>query len=1136
MAIVTGDRYLESLVRFVERNAEPLLEGTLTLKLNPVGLRYVQSRLEALEELEGLLAGAPVDYLRAYVSDLGDHRALEQLRRILRLLTSLKVISVIPPPERDPTPLSLLPFGRLKVLELRGCDLSSTAARGLLELRHTLEKLICHNSTDALRHVFASRIVDIKDSPTWNRLSFISCACNGLVLMDESLQLLPVVEILDLSRNQFAKVDNLRKCTRLRHLDLGFNHLRTVTSLSEVLCPIIKLVLRNNALTTLCGIENLKSVEGLDLSYNILSTFSELEILASLPSLQSVWLEGNPICCARWYRAHVFSFFSHPEKVKLDEKGINTREFWERHVVLASRHKRPAGYGFYFPANENANDDSSVNTKKKSRLALIEDEEQRRYFCAESVDQDSASCDSDNLKKAETVVTDSEAEITDLMNRVEFMKKEQSVLWLRNFREWMDQAAQDGLYVGKCMESNLSNDTGKYSKQRKGEKHLGKCPVRVMDSLQTSEGEYSINSLDSDKPFSDTSVCIHGRQLSYSNGKAALTLPFVDETGFQTGRVDPEYDQVGVCCKELLDSVPSENNSSFFLTNFMLEGGEETEGRKNSASLTAFEEIMESRLSSHNPGSPPHYQEDILHRRQNMEDDFLLLSAESYLAASSDSDTSCSDDDSSNFCNSSLGIDQLFNEESMKRSLSDHTSEFELKDDPQDARERDSIILMSGTNVEPYSSIREPTMSNHGEPFPTSAMDESSSERGRIISEDVGDKGKGKWKPKRRVATLLEENSLAANDNTRESNGILEVNKADIEDEYKLPSCNENHLDKLQDREEKWLVLNSDASNASLNSFQVQGDHLRAKPSSLDAVEVHMEKYFLTNLADSGGSETCQELICCDCILGEGPGYQEREVAVLRSNKQKVYVLLINLICEGPGVVSKVLGCHRLEEIKEVVIGLGLQTLRVQVEGDVSYMFLVRSSRKLERLLYLLRACDSGASSSGCSMKSWDQVQTELFDKHVCGGLKISIFLYSVLLFWHDKCEGDSWLSRSLFLVEGYVLLCFEDLLQFGKSTDDIGVSTPYFTLDSCCPIENILEMVIEPKETRCLTLILDHVTLGKNYINRSDQKPLAEKAVHVLTWRLKWFSEERLLKFVALLKAIHAGLATSPLHVKCKS
>nr|GLL45785.1 serine/threonine-protein kinase 11-interacting protein-like isoform X2 [Ipomoea trifida] len=94
-----------------------------------------------------LLAGASVDYFRAYVLDLGDHHALEQLRRILCFLTSLKVFSVLLPPARDPSPLLLLPFTRLKVLELRICDLSTSAARGLLQLRQSLKKLICHNST-----------------------------------------------------------------------------------------------------------------------------------------------------------------------------------------------------------------------------------------------------------------------------------------------------------------------------------------------------------------------------------------------------------------------------------------------------------------------------------------------------------------------------------------------------------------------------------------------------------------------------------------------------------------------------------------------------------------------------------------------------------------------------------------------------------------------------------------------------------------------------------------------------------------------------------------------------------------------------------------------------------------------------
>ena len=87
--------------------------------------------------------------------------------------------------------------------------------------------------------------------------------------MDESLQLLPAIETLDLSRNKFAKVDNLQKCTKLRNLDLGFNHLRSISSLSEVSSRIVKLVVRNNALTTVNWIENLKSLMGLDLSYHL---------------------------------------------------------------------------------------------------------------------------------------------------------------------------------------------------------------------------------------------------------------------------------------------------------------------------------------------------------------------------------------------------------------------------------------------------------------------------------------------------------------------------------------------------------------------------------------------------------------------------------------------------------------------------------------------------------------------------------------------------------------------------------------------------------------------------------------------------------------------------------------------------
>eukprot|EP00252_Welwitschia_mirabilis_P019771 TRINITY_DN4673_c0_g1_i1.p1 TRINITY_DN4673_c0_g1~~TRINITY_DN4673_c0_g1_i1.p1 ORF type:complete len:281 (+),score=8.52 TRINITY_DN4673_c0_g1_i1:47-844(+) len=234
MGVVTGDVYVELLLKYVEREEGELVEGERALKMNPLGLHYVNIRLEKLRELEQLSEGAPVDYLRAYIAELGDYRALEHLRRLLQFIPSLKVVSVLRHPLRDPTPVCLSPFSRLRRLELRGCNLSASAARGLLELAHSLEELVCFNSTEALRHIFAARIVDITCCPVWRRLSFVSCSNNNMLLMDESLQLLPAVVNLQLSQNRFASISNLHKCTQLKHLQLGYNHIRTLSSLSKV--------------------------------------------------------------------------------------------------------------------------------------------------------------------------------------------------------------------------------------------------------------------------------------------------------------------------------------------------------------------------------------------------------------------------------------------------------------------------------------------------------------------------------------------------------------------------------------------------------------------------------------------------------------------------------------------------------------------------------------------------------------------------------------------------------------------------------------------------------------------------------------------------------------------------------------
>ncbi|KAI8528603.1 hypothetical protein RHMOL_Rhmol12G0160600 [Rhododendron molle] len=1067
MAVVTGDRYLESLVKFVEKQAGPLIEGTLVLKLNPVGLHYVQSRFEALAELEGLLAGAPVDYLRAYVSDLGDHRALEQLRRILRLLTSLKVVSVLPAPARDPTPVSLWPFGRLK---------------------------------DALRHIFVSRIAEIKDSPHWNRLSFVSCACNGLVLMDESLQLLPVVETLDLSRNKFAKVDYLRKCTRLKHLDLGFNHLRTIVSLSEVSCQIVKLVLRNNAISTLRGIENLKSLEGLDLSYNLISNFSELEILSGLRSLQSLWLEGNPLSCARWYRAHVFSFFRHPDKVELDEKKICTREFWKSQIIVASRQKRPASFGFYSPAKDDAESEGTTNTKRKkhSRLASIECEEQAMQIGS---DQDSVSCENETLSKEENDISDEETEIVGLMNRIEYMKKERSALWLLEFKDWLDQESENFTDKAKY-NASISNPEREHNpKLRTRQRHHGESSRYVSDSFQASGDESSTNILESDSSFADNYSVLHAHQYFDRINEAAskFSMEHTSRTSVSAvGKMDPKQEQMNTYPNDGCFSIGAGN---YHLDPLAIGGAEKIDANNKIMRKNAIGDIMESRSPSICPGSPPHYQQDILHRRNYLEEEFLQLSAESYSVASSDSDTSLSEDDFTKFGSFIPKGDQSKVEEFSDRS--GHLSRHQLEGRHNKGHEV-SPLMQNGAHLSAsYAEQASGILASEHSPqllrdnIPTSECDDAIVHCGKQEA-DWLERKNCRRKPKRRFILPVEEK------NSVDGSG---------QPSLKLDGDVDNGMDRVEDerrREIHGSVLHSiDKKKTSDIGIPASRSHNGVRIiSGSDSVSLVAEDFignlFNSTIGDLGVHETCRESLSALEFFASHVLITFvstcREVVVLLSSELKLYVLLINAANDGSGVSLKLMGCHKIEDVREVLVGLGLQIL------------------------------------------SLEQAQVESFEKHLHGGSKMSLFQYSMVLFSRKNIGEDLWFPRSLFVVEAYLVVCIEDFMQFGSLSEDR--SPPYYSINSCCSIADISEMVIDTREIWCLTLSLEQETSTfcasqKVKVEEEDASLTGKRSASASsTWKLKWFSEDSLFNFVALLKAIHAVTAnpSSPLLVRCVS
>ncbi|KAI3776403.1 hypothetical protein L1987_46184 [Smallanthus sonchifolius] len=288
-------------------------------------------------------------------------------------------------------------------------------------------------------------------------------------------------------------------------------------------------------------------------------------------------------------------------------------------------------------------------------------------------------------------------------------------------------------------------------------------------------------------------------------------------------------------------------------------------------------------------------------------------------------------------------------------------------------------------------------------------------------------------------------------------------------------------------------------------------------------------KNFNADLADFGVEETCRQYVSCNCLLEDPSGCSKSGMVLLLSGEQKLYVVLLSGRHNGSGSSPSLVGCFATEDVREVLVGLGLQAVRVYTKRGARYMFVTRSIEKSRMLISILEFFHSNAKK-GFPLISLDKIQVALFERDVCGGAKTNILQYTMVLFWNNNSEDNQWFSRSLFVLGGHMLVCIEDISQFGFDSQD--TYTPYFSLDTCCSVVNALEMVIDTKESFCVTLTLNSVTSDPSPLNLSWKSENGsvnnqDAASVPVTWKLRWFSENGLFKFVALLKALHAGAGT---------
>ena len=81
---------------------------------------------------------------------------------------------------------------------------------------------------------------------------------------------------------------------------------------------------------------------------------------------------------------------------------------------------------------------------------------------------------------------------------------------------------------------------------------------------------------------------------------------------------------------------------------------------------------------------------------------------------------------------------------------------------------------------------------------------------------------------------------------------------------------------------------------------------------------------------------------------------------------------------------------------------------------------------------------------------------------------------------------------------------------------------------------------VVEAKESLSVTLALARAKSVRHCSGKAGEKiegaDEAKTSSGSQTWRLQWFSEDGVFKFVTLVKAIHAGVNMSPLPIRCIS
>nr|XP_009932443.1 PREDICTED: serine/threonine-protein kinase 11-interacting protein [Opisthocomus hoazin] len=268
-----------------------VLDGSSTLTLLTPTLQHLtqvfEQHLGSRNQNRGFVA------LPSHPAETAAILQAQFLFDVLQKTHSLKLVHV--PNCVLQSAVKIFPFKSLRHLELR--SVPPHCLRGLRFVYSQLESLTCCKCISTLEEIISACGGDLSCALPWLELQTVNFSYNSITALDDSLQLLNALRVLDLSHNKIQDCEHyLTTLTELEYLNLAYNFLSKVPNLSIFSrSKLVTLILRNNELDSINGVEQLVNLQHLDVAYNLLLEHSQLAPLSTLHYVKKLHLEGNPL-------------------------------------------------------------------------------------------------------------------------------------------------------------------------------------------------------------------------------------------------------------------------------------------------------------------------------------------------------------------------------------------------------------------------------------------------------------------------------------------------------------------------------------------------------------------------------------------------------------------------------------------------------------------------------------------------------------------------------------------------------------------------------------------------------------------------------------------------------------------------